>query len=110
MDAIKALAAAGRLGPGEAAALIEGLTFQLNLQQALRIASGDAFEPAQASSGLKAWLANHMGMKDFSALSDKLDAVQTAVAALRERKLGPLTTDAVGDGVKLNDTGKGPAR
>ncbi len=104
MDAIKALAAAGRLGPGEAATLIEGLTFQLNLQQALRIASGDTFDPHKASLGLKAWLANHLGMKDFSALSARLDAVQSSVAALRDRKLGPLTTEAGSDGVKSVET------
>lgn len=110
MDAIKALAAAGRLAPGDAATLVEGLTFQLNLQQALRIASGDAFDPAKASTGLKAWLANHMGMKDFSALAGKLDAVQSAVATLRDRKLGPLTTEEGPDSVKLTNTGKAPAR
>ena len=63
LDAVKALAAAGRLAPGEAAILVEGLTFQLHLQQALRIASGDQFEPEAASAGLKAWLANHLGVE-----------------------------------------------
>jgi glutamate-ammonia-ligase adenylyltransferase len=99
MDAIKALTAAGRLGPGEAATLAEGLTFQLNLQQALRIASGDQFDPAIASAGLKAWLANHLALNDFSALEAKLGRVQAAVAALRTRKLGPLTTEQRPDGV-----------
>lgn len=93
LEAIRALAAAGQLAPGEAATLADGLTFQLQLQQALRIASGDRFEPEGASAGLKAWLANHLGLKDFSALSAKLDAVQRAVAELRARKLGPLTTE-----------------
>ena len=93
MDAIKAIAAAGRLAPGEAAVLAEGLTFQLNLQQALRIASGDQFDPENASAGLKAWLANHLALKDFSALAVRLGQIQAAVANLRTQKLGPLSTE-----------------
>lgn len=93
MDAVKALAAAGRFSSGEAAVLLEGLTFQLHLQQAMRIATGDQFEPASASPGLKAWMANHLGLKEFSALEERLQALQASVAALRERKLGLLTTD-----------------
>ncbi len=92
-EALKALAAAEKLSPGEAAALAEGLTFQLNLQQALRIAAGDGFDPAQASSGLKAFLANHLGLKDFSSLEGALARIQGQVAAVRTRKLGPLSTD-----------------
>jgi glutamate-ammonia-ligase adenylyltransferase len=99
IDAVKALAAAGRIGSGEAAVLAEGLTFQLNLQQALRIAAGDSFDPGTASPGLRAWLANHLGLKDFSALEARLGAVQSAVEALRLRKLGPLTTEHGSSGV-----------
>ncbi len=93
MDAIGALEQAGRFSSSDAAVLIEGLSFQLNLQQALRIAMGDKFEPENASDGLKSWLANHLMMKDFSELEAKLGAVQAAVADLRARKLGPLTTE-----------------
>jgi len=93
MDAIKAMASAGRLAPGDAAVLTEGLAFQLNLQQALRIAAGDKFEPQNASAGLKAWIANHLTLKDFLALEARLDQIQGAVANLRTRKLGPLTTE-----------------
>lgn len=93
LEAVKALTAAGRLAPTEAAILAEGLTFQLHLQQALRIASGDQFDPAVASPGLKHWLANHLGLKEFSALEAKLARVQKAVADLREQKLGPLSTE-----------------
>ena len=92
LDAVKALAAAGRLAPADAATLIGGLTFQLHLQQALRIATGDLFEPELASAGLKAWLANHLGFKEFSVLMRRLSETQTAVAALRGAKLGPLAT------------------
>ena len=93
LDAAKALAAAGRLAPAEAATLVEGLTFQLHLQQALRIATGDQFDPESASSGIKTWLANHLGLKEFSALERRLIEVQGAVADLRANKLGPLTTE-----------------
>jgi glutamate-ammonia-ligase adenylyltransferase len=93
LDAVKALARAGALAPAAAATLIEGLTFQLHLQQAFRIATGDQFDPESASPGLRAWLANHLGLKEFSALEDRLAEVQDAVAALRNRMLGPLTTD-----------------
>jgi glutamate-ammonia-ligase adenylyltransferase len=99
IDAVKALAAAGRLSPGEAASLAEGLTFQLNLQQALRIAAGDSFDPAQASPSLKAWLANHLGLKDFSALDARLQAIQQAIEAVRLRRLGPLSTEQGPSGV-----------
>jgi [glutamine synthetase] adenylyltransferase / [glutamine synthetase]-adenylyl-L-tyrosine phosphorylase len=99
IDALKALAAAEKLSPGEAAALTEGLTFQLNLQQALRIAAGDAFDPSQASEGLKAWLANHLGLKDFSALDAALSRIHGQVAAIRARKLGSLSTEQPPPGV-----------
>jgi hypothetical protein len=59
----------------------------------MRIATGDQFEPGSASAGLKVWLANHMGLKEFSALEARLAALQQAVAALRTQKLGPLSTD-----------------
>jgi [glutamine synthetase] adenylyltransferase / [glutamine synthetase]-adenylyl-L-tyrosine phosphorylase len=93
LDAVKALASAGRLAPADAAILAEGLTFQLHLQQALRIASGDQFDPDLASPGLKQWLANHLGLKEFSALEAKLARVREGVADLRTQKLGPLSTE-----------------
>jgi glutamate-ammonia-ligase adenylyltransferase len=93
LDAVKALAAAGALAPAAAATLLEGLTFQLHLQQAFRIATGDQFDPGSASPGLRSWLANHLGLKEFSELESRLAEVQGAVAALRNRMLGPLTTD-----------------
>jgi glutamate-ammonia-ligase adenylyltransferase len=99
LAAIKALAAAGHFSAGEAALLIDGLSLQLNLQQALRIAAGDRFEPDTASAGLKAWLAKHLGFKDFPALVVRLSALQDQIAALRTRKLGPLTTEGAGEGV-----------
>jgi glutamate-ammonia-ligase adenylyltransferase len=94
MKALEALAAAGRLTAGEATILRDGLTLQLDLQQALRIAAGDGFEPASASEGLKRWLARHLGVKDFASLESLLQRRQADVTVLRTRKLGPLTTDS----------------
>jgi glutamate-ammonia-ligase adenylyltransferase len=98
-EALRALAAAERLAPGEAAVLTEGLTFQLDLQQALRIAAGDDFDPAQASEGLMAWLANHLGFTGFSSLEANLFRIQDAVAELRRGKLGALATEGPLSGV-----------
>jgi glutamate-ammonia-ligase adenylyltransferase len=93
MKALEALTRSGRLTEGEATILRDALSLQLDLQQALRIAAGDGFEPASASEGLKAWLARHLGVEDFPSLEGLLQQRQVAVAALRQRKLGPLTTD-----------------
>jgi len=99
LAAIKMLASSGHLAAGDAALMIDALCLELNLQQALRIAAGDSFEPDAASAGLKAWLANHLGFKDFPALKARLTGLQARVAALRTRKLGPLSTEAPGEAV-----------
>ncbi len=96
LAAIEALAGAGHFSAGEAALLIDGLSLQLHLQQALRIATGDQFEPDTASDGVKGWLAKHLGFKDFPALNLRLQELQREIASLRTRKLGPLTTEAPG--------------
>ncbi|MBI1360907.1 MAG: bifunctional [glutamine synthetase] adenylyltransferase/[glutamine synthetase]-adenylyl-L-tyrosine phosphorylase [Alphaproteobacteria bacterium] len=93
MKALDALEAIGRFEASEASILREGLSLQLDLQQALRIAAGDGFNPDTASAGLKRWLARHVGMADFPALEARLTRRQSEVAALRRLKLGPLTTD-----------------
>lgn len=94
IKALEALVNAGQLDRADAAGLRDGLTFQLDLQQALRIAAGDGFDPAQASAGLKGWLASHMGLEDFRALAASLNRIQSAVSAIRAEKIGPLSTDA----------------
>jgi glutamate-ammonia-ligase adenylyltransferase len=99
LAAIRALAESGHLAAGAADMLTEALGLQLNLQQALRIAAGDTFEPDQASEGLKAWIAKHLGFKGFPALAEKLESVQQQVAEFRTRILGPLTTDQAAPGV-----------
>ena len=93
MKALEALEAIGRLNPSETSILRDGLSLQLNLQQALRIAAGDRFDPSTSTAGLKRWLARHVGMADFPALEAILSKRQSEVAALRRLKLGPLTTE-----------------
>ena len=97
--ATAALASAGRLSHSDAAILADGLSLQLDLQQALRIAAGDGFDPEKAPAGQKAWLAKHLGETDFSALEARLKRAQAGVEAVRTRKLGPLTTEQALDGV-----------
>jgi glutamate-ammonia-ligase adenylyltransferase len=98
-QAIQALEAAGRLTNAQSTALREALEFQLDLQQALRIASGHSFEPDHASPGLKAWLASVVGAVDFSGLESELRRNQSAVEAIRAAKIGPLATDTAGPAV-----------
>ncbi len=99
LAAIKMLASSGHLSAGDAALMIAALGLQLNLQQALRIATGDSFEPDAASAGLKAWLAKHLGFKGFPSLEARLGELQAQMAALRTRKLGPLSTEGSGEAV-----------
>lgn len=94
LAAIGALEAAKSLAAADAATLREALGFQLALQQALRIAVGDAFDPETASNGLKAWLARHMGVADFGALEIELSRLQSRVERLCARKLEPETPSA----------------
>ncbi len=93
IDAVEALERAGRLTEGEASVLRDGLRMQLNLQQALRIAVGDSFEPARASAGLKRWIASHMGSKSFEDVERALVAIQGRVEVLKSVKIGPTATD-----------------
>jgi glutamate-ammonia-ligase adenylyltransferase len=92
--AIDALTAAGRFSGDESALLREGLEFQLDLQQALRIASGQTFDPDHASVGLKAWLASVVNANDFDDLLRKLQSIQGKIEELRIRKIGRLATDS----------------
>jgi glutamate-ammonia-ligase adenylyltransferase len=93
LEALTALERAGAFRPDEAAVLRAALALQLDLQQALRIAAGDAFAPGRASDGLKRWLAGHVGFDGFEALEAALTHRQAAAAAIRAAKIGPLTTD-----------------
>jgi glutamine synthetase adenylyltransferase len=98
-EAIEALAGVGWFNPEEAGVLGHALEFLLDLQQALRIASGDDFDPARASAGFKSWLAGLVGEDSFEAIERRLRRVQRLVGDVWERKLGPLPTDGAHSGV-----------
>jgi len=98
-EALDALAAAGRFTVGEAGLLNQALELQLNLQQDLRIAVGDGFEPERATEGLKAWLAEHNGSAGFEALEERLFTLQRGVAGIRRDRIGALPTESPDAGV-----------
>ncbi len=93
LQALEELVRVGRIEAGAADTLAQALRFLLDLQQVVRIAVGDKFEPATAPEGLAGWLAHWMGEDGFAALDAKLLSIQAAVAAIRQQKLGPLSTD-----------------
>ncbi len=86
--AIRALAEAGLLTQEERAVLKGALDLQLDLQQAFRIATGGKFDPAEASPGLRSWLARVVKAPDFDELDRQLAAAQAGVADIRRTKLG----------------------
>jgi glutamate-ammonia-ligase adenylyltransferase len=81
-EALRALADAGALGKEDCDALLEGLRLYADLTQILRICVDGEFDPAAASSRLKALLASTAGDPNFDTLAARLGAVQ---ADLRER-------------------------
>ncbi|MEZ5937585.1 MAG: bifunctional [glutamine synthetase] adenylyltransferase/[glutamine synthetase]-adenylyl-L-tyrosine phosphorylase [Hyphomonadaceae bacterium] len=89
--ALAALGAASLMTPGDVEILQAALSFQLDLQQALRIAVGDRFDPATASQGMKTWVASMMALESFEAAEETLRAHQSAAAAVRDRRIGAIT-------------------
>ena len=92
--AIDRLKSAGLLEADVADVLTGGYNLQLNVQQALRIASEDEFNPETTSAGRRAWLAGVLKAESFEALTEELKAAQAAVADVRLQKIGSLATDA----------------
>ena len=92
--AIRHLTEQGALEAGVANALITSYQLQLNLQQALRIATESAFDPATASEGQKNWLAKVLGCPSFEHLEKRLILAQKRVAEVRLKKIGPTATDS----------------
>lgn len=92
--AIERLKQAGALTQAEADMLDAGYRLQLNIQQALRIASEERFDPMTTTAGQKAWLATVMKAGSFEALSAQLATAQQAIAAIRLKKIGALATEA----------------
>lgn len=93
-EAIVELERAGAFSTEEALKLKNAYALQVNLQQALRIATSGKFSEETASEGLKKWLASSVGKDDFSILNQCLTACQNDVAAFRSKKIGVLTTDS----------------
>ncbi len=77
-QALRNLANAGCLDPGDAQSLIEAAQFWAGLQAMLRLTSGEDFDDASASQGLRAVLARAAGAEDFEDL--KRQIVQTSEA------------------------------
>jgi glutamate-ammonia-ligase adenylyltransferase len=92
-EALAALHGCGVISGADAELLLEALELQLNLQQDLRIAAGDAFDPETAGDGLREWLAAHNGAGGFAELEAGLKAVQARIESLRVTKIGPLATE-----------------
>jgi len=64
------------------------------LQQILRLAVGDKFDPEAASSGLKSRLARGLEVADFAAAETELSELKSAVTAIRAEKITSLATDS----------------
>lgn len=89
-QAIAALAARGVLDSETHALLHAAWTLCSDLQQALRICVEGEFEPDEASSALRAKLAQLARVADFEVLNEDLAALQVAVRAAFVRIVGPL--------------------
>jgi glutamate-ammonia-ligase adenylyltransferase len=92
-DAIAALAGAGAFTVEEAATLAEALEVLLGLQQVTRVSVAGQVEPNAVSSGLGSLLARAVGCAEFSQACQRLERVKAGVAAIRERRIGPLATE-----------------
>jgi glutamate-ammonia-ligase adenylyltransferase len=87
--ALERLVAAGCLGREDGAALIQAARLENALTQIVRIALNENLDPATASPGLKALLAEAGGAPDFAGVEDRLRAAEGAAQALFGRLLGP---------------------
>lgn len=94
LEAISALKACAVFSQNEAEILSNAYALQANLQQALRIATSGKFDQNTASEGIKKWLAACVGYENFKLLNQDVTRVQKQASALREEKIGPLTTDS----------------
>ncbi|MHA6288289.1 bifunctional [glutamine synthetase] adenylyltransferase/[glutamine synthetase]-adenylyl-L-tyrosine phosphorylase [Maricaulis sp. CAU 1757] len=85
---LEALAAAGTLSARETEILVDSLSLYLGVMQLIRVAHGSGFDPAGASAGFAARLADLAGKPDLQAVATDLDARATQVRALFERHVG----------------------
>ena len=82
IQALRNLAAAGCLDAGDARILIEAARFWAGLQAMLRLTSGEDFDDASASQGLRAVLARAAGAEDFDDLKRQIVRTSEAVHGL----------------------------
>jgi [glutamine synthetase] adenylyltransferase / [glutamine synthetase]-adenylyl-L-tyrosine phosphorylase len=90
-EAVETLRDAGVFSPEEALVLNDSLRFLQDLQQSIRAACGDAFDPLNATPPMRRWLAQLMGCGDFDALDQRLVAVRGRVSDIRLRRIGALS-------------------
>lgn len=81
-DALPALGRAGWLQPDEAATLAETHALHQRLQQIERVALDQPLNPESLGAELAAILARAAGIDEFARLADRLQALQTASAAI----------------------------
>ncbi len=91
--AIELLKTRGALSAADAEDLRAGRDLFASLQQILRLAVGDAFDPGEASNGLKRRLVETSNANDFNALTVSLANAKRAVVDIRCKKIGALATD-----------------
>ena len=89
-DALAALGEAGLLPAGEVKLLTETLQLELGVLQMIRCAHGSGFDPAQASSGFAARLAELGGCRKIEALEAALDTRMAEVRKVFERRIGKM--------------------
>lgn len=92
-NALESLAQSNDLPAEEIAVLQSTLRDLLSLQQVLRLAVGERFNPDSASEGLKNRIARVLGSGSFSEASSRLGEGKELVAGIRCKKIGPITTD-----------------
>jgi glutamate-ammonia-ligase adenylyltransferase len=85
--ALERLGAAGFLEEQDANALIDAARLQLALLQILRISFDGAFDPEQATAGMKVLLIRAAGADEFHALETRLAAAQAEARGVFERLL-----------------------
>ncbi len=80
-EALGNLAGEGCLDPDDGSVLIEAARFWTGLQAMLRLTTGENFDEATASQGLRALLARAAGAKDFKDLKRRIVGTSEAVHA-----------------------------
>ena len=91
--AIASLAKSDHLSTDAHETLRRAHTYLQSMQQIMRLAVGDSFDPETASSGLKSCLVRATKSADFGAVQARLEELKAEVALMREEKIGLLATD-----------------